>query len=525
MSSSTQLARPLDHRGLRILAEVAGYMAAGLSADDVLERVAGALCRGLESEGCRIWVRAPDGSGFRAFVGFGERVPDSQYAGSVARWVSQREACDRDGDHWRLRFPLAHEGEELGLLEASLADGEDAPTLRQVVKIVADILSPLLAAIELSEDLASEVALSTREIEAQRRFTAKIIDSLPVGLYVVNRQYRIQAWNHKRETGTLGIGRDAVLGRAVFEVLQRQPMKLLKREFDRVFTTGQIEQMEVESEAEGVVRYYRISKIPMRLDDADVTHVITIGEDITEWKRVQQRIAETEKLAAVGQLAAGVMHEINNPLATIGACVEALTVRAEDAPPALRHGIDEYLRIIESELSRCKAIVDGLLDFSRPKARIKRPAQVNQIVEDALFLVKHHKRFKWITLERELARDLPEIDANTEQLIQVFLALMLNAIDAMEGRGVLTVRTLRNPERADEVIVEFRDTGVGIPWDELPKIFEPFYTTKQPGRGTGLGLSICYGIVQEHRGRMHVESQEGQGTVFTVYLPTGDGQE
>ncbi len=153
----------------------------------------------------------------------------------------------------------------------------------------------------------------------------------------------------------------------------------------------------------------------MRLDDDEVTHVITIGEDITAWRMVQQRIAETEKLAAIGQLAAGVMHEINNPLATIGACVEALTLRSEETAPAVRQGIEEYLHIIDSELSRCKSIVDGLLDFSRPKARVKRRAQVNQIVEDALFLVKHHKRFKRITLERDLADDLPSLHARTSR--------------------------------------------------------------------------------------------------------------
>jgi two-component system NtrC family sensor kinase len=273
------------------------------------------------------------------------------------------------------------------------------------------------------------------------------------------------------------------------------------------------------SEASGDRRFYRLTKIPMRLDDGPVSHVITIGEDITQWKHVQQQVAQTEKLAAVGQLAAGVMHEINNPLATIGACVEALGARAEDLTEAERQGIQEYLRIVESELGRCHAIVDGLLDFSRPKARVKRRASINAIVEDALFLIRHHDRYKDITLQRELMAGLPSIDANTEQLIQVFLALMLNAIDAMEGKGTLTVRTQRDPDRHDHVLVVFSDTGIGIADDDLPKIFEPFFTTKQPGRGTGLGLSICYGIVQEHGGRMTVESQFGHGTEFLVQLP------
>ncbi|MGD2135457.1 MAG: ATP-binding protein [Gemmatimonadales bacterium] len=514
---------PLSDRALNTLADVAAYLAAGLGTEETLGEVAGALGRGLGSDGSRVWVRTPDGAGFRAIVAQGVSSPDDIGAEEIGAWAGSPEREALGDDRWRLRLPLEHDGERLGLLEAVGPAGEDERALQAVVQIVADVLSPLIASFELSEDLASEIALRTREIEAQRRFTSKIIDSLPVGLYVIDRDYRIQAWNRKRETGTQGVGRDEVMGRTVFEVLHRQPRALLKQEFDRAFATGRMEQMEVESTATGEARHYRLTKVPMRLDEDDVSHVITIGEDITDWKKVQDQVSQTEKLAAVGQLAAGVMHEINNPLATIGACVEALSLRAEDLPADVdSQGFDEYLRIIDSELARCKSIVDGLLDFSRPKARIKRPAEVNQVVEDALFLIKHHDKFKGITLERALTSDLPHIEANTEQLIQVFLSFMLNAIDAMEGKGTLTVRTQYAPERDDEVLVEFTDTGMGIPREDLPKIFEPFYTTKLPGRGTGLGLSICYGIVQQHGGHIEVDSQVGRGSQFRVYLPSGD---
>src|SRR2546425_11603489 len=195
----------------------------------------------------------------------------------------------------------------------------------------------MIAGMELAQDLASEVALRTREVEAQRSFAARIIASLPVGLYVIDRSYHIRAWNRKRETGTEGVAREDAVGREVFEVLDRQPRELLKREFDRVFDTGEIQQVEMESAASGETRHYRITKIPMRQDGQHISHVITIGEDVTEWRRAQQRLAETEKLAAVGQLAAGVMHEINNPLATILACCEALALRSEDLAPTERH--------------------------------------------------------------------------------------------------------------------------------------------------------------------------------------------
>ena len=513
-------APPLERRSLEILADVAAYLAAG-GADDVLSRVAGALTRGLDGGSCRIWVRTPDGAAFQAVMPEGQEEPDPDLSEQVVTWVNQEESAELVDGMLQLRVPLVYDGERLGLLELTASEGPSLEHLQQIVRIVANVLSPQIASIELSEDLASEVALRTREIDAQRRFTSKIIDSLPVGLYLIDRDYRIQAWNRKRETGTQGMVRDQVLGRTVFEVLHRQSRGLLKREFDRAFATGEMEQMEVESDQSGEPRHYRITKIPMRLNDDEVTHVITIGEDITEWRAVQQQIAQTEKMAAVGQLAAGVMHEINNPLATIGACIEALTMRSVDLRPEDRQGVEEYLRIVESELERCKSIVNGLLDFSRPKARQKRPADLNQVVEDAIFLVQHHHKFKRIELVREFAERLPQIEANVKQLIQMFLALMLNAIDAMPGKGILTVKTLLNPDRPDEMFVEFHDTGTGIAREDIPKIFEPFYTTKSAGRGTGLGLSICYGIAQQHGGRIVVESQLGWGSVFRVVLPAG----
>jgi two-component system NtrC family sensor kinase len=365
------------------------------------------------------------------------------------------------------------------------------------------------------------VARRTREVQAQRNFAARIIDSLPVGLYVIDRAFRIRAWNRKRETGTQGVSREDALGREVFEVLDRQPRELLQREFDRVFETGEIQQMETESQVSGDARFYRITKIPMRLEDEDISHVITIGEDVTEWRLAQHRLAQTEKLAAVGQLAAGVMHEINNPLATILACSEALHRQNENVTSPARQAREEYLEIIEKEVQRCQRIVESLLDFSRPQAREKRPLDVNELLEQTLFLLKHHERFKRLSVVREFGPSLPRVAGDPERLIQSFMALMLNAMDAMNSRGVLTVRSHLNPDRADEVLIEFIDTGAGIQQEELTKIFEPFYTTKPQGRGTGLGLSICYGIIADHRGRIEVESQVGVGSDFKVYLPVG----
>jgi len=504
---------------LAVLADVASYLSASLGVEEALEGVATALKRGIGAHECCVWIRGRDGASFRPVCAEGDEPGPGHTEADVAALTALPEPPAWRPDAPWVIAPLMYQAERLGLLVCRVDDTPERPVWTEVTRTVANILAPLLSTITLSEDLAGQVALRTREIDAQRRLTSRIIDSLPVGLYVIDRDYRIQAWNRKRETGTQGVARDTALGRTVFDVLHRQPRDLLKDEFDRVFATGGIEEMEIQTEGRGGPRYYRLSKIPMRLDDTDVTHVITIGEDITQAKLVQQQIAQTEKLAAVGQLAAGVMHEINNPLATIGACVEALTSRLGDLPLTPQAAFSEYLEIIQSELTRCKSIVDGLLDFSRPKARAKYPVAINQVVEDALFLLRYHDRFKRIELKRNMGEGLPPVEANAEQLIQVFLDLMLNAIDAMDGRGTLTIGTKRHPSRQDEVVVEIADTGMGIPREDIGKIFEPFFTTKAPGQGTGLGLSITYAIVEHHRGRIQVDSQLGSGSTFRVVLP------
>jgi signal transduction histidine kinase len=282
-----------------------------------------------------------------------------------------------------------------------------------------------------------------------------------------------------------------------------------------------MQQFNIDSEASGSRRTYRITKIPMRIEDSVVTHVISIGEDITEWTTAPGRWAQSEK-AAVGQLAAGVMHEINNPLATVAACAESLALRIEDLR---RSGCDvpentaEFTQIIDQEVQRCKRIVDSLLTFSRPKSVEKHPTDLNAVVDQSLFLVKHHTRFKQLQIRTMLDTRLEPVPANAEQLIQVVMALLINAADAMNDKGTITIRTRRGDSDTDAAIAEVIDDGAGIPRAELTRIFEPFYTTKPAGRGTGLGLSVCYAIIAQHGGRIEVDSAVGAGSTFRILLP------
>jgi two-component system NtrC family sensor kinase len=393
-----------------------------------------------------------------------------------------------------------------------------SPEQHAFLSTVADVLAPVLRQAAYAQRLESEVIERTRQIDRERRITERIIDSLPVGLYVVDREYRISVWNTKRETGMQGVSREDALGRTIFEILHRQPHAVLRREFDEVFATGRLQIFQMESRASGETRTFRISKIPMRLDDGPVTHVITVGEDITEWREAQDRISQAEKLAAIGTLAAGIMHEINNPLATISACAEGLELADPDAPAGVRDG----LRLIQSEVRRCKGITDSLLDFSRPKSADKSLVDVNAVIDRTLFILKHHSRFKKLSVRLELDPSLgPVVRANEEQLVQVFMSLLLNAVDAMHEQGTVELRT-RWGEGATSVLAEVVDHGEGIRRADRPKIFEPFFTTKAPGRGTGLGLSICYAIVAEHGGRIEVDSTPGEGSVFRIVLPRAD---
>jgi len=310
----------------------------------------------------------------------------------------------------------------------------------------------------------------------------------------------------------------------VFSVFRNMAQEKLKDEFDRVFKNGSTFEEETVSFSSGEKRYYHLRKIPMSVDGRAITHVITLGEDISDRKRLEESLLTTEKLASIGKLAAGIAHEINNPLAAISGCVEGLISRSSD--PSLLHtqafeDFPEYLKIIDDEIRRCKGIIDNLLNFSRAKELLQEEICLNETLEHTLQLLSHHKAFRNVTVIKDLDSTCPPIVGNDSELRQVFLAMAINAVDAMNESGILTIRTgteIRNGQTM--VCVEFQDTGVGIPQQNLNKIFDPFFTTKPVGKGTGLGLSICYGIIRSHEGFIKVTSEVGKGSLFQIYFPT-----
>jgi len=243
-----------------------------------------------------------------------------------------------------------------------------------------------------------------------------------------------------------------------------------------------------------------------------------------EREEAQARLIHAEKLAALGRLIASIAHEINNPLQSIQGCL-TLT-REELAGPQRPEKIDRYLSIVEEEVERVSTIVRRLRDFYRPARTGFRPTDINAVLDSVLELSGKQLQHSGVQVERSYAAGLPAVVANPDHLRQVFLNLVLNAIDAMPNEGTLAVATapavLPGPggqPPAPAVRVTFRDTGCGMPPEVLDRLFEPFFTTKE--HGAGLGLAISYGIIQAHNGQITVESAVGQGTAFTILLPVG----
>jgi two-component system NtrC family sensor kinase len=229
-------------------------------------------------------------------------------------------------------------------------------------------------------------------------------------------------------------------------------------------------------------------------------------------RATENELLHKENLASMGQLAAGVAHELNNPLSTI---LLYSDVMYKDAPEGDQRRED--LKMIMDEAQRCKIIVANLLNFARQQEILAQETDLEALVNEVIIKVNHRHRFDKVQIIREFSPDLPHIQADPAQLQQVFINLLNNAADAMESGGTIKI----SAARLDEKMVEIRvaDTGSGIPPENLDKLFTPFFTTKPAGKGTGLGLSIVYGIIKMHYGQIHAQSQIGQGTTIVITLP------
>jgi len=354
-------------------------------------------------------------------------------------------------------------------------------------------------------------AVSLRYQELHQ-FNSRILKSASLGIYTIDAGMRVTSWNRRMEEMS-GVSEEDALGNdllQLFPVLEEEGFADRVR---RVLQRGIPEKVRLaHRNMKGELRFQKRRLAPLK-DGDRTTGAVVIVEDITEFKRLLEQTIQSEKLAEVGRLSAGIAHEVNNPLAVISYAAQLL-LREEELPPFQK----ELAERIDSEVDRLKTLTGSLLSFSRAREMVRREIDLNEVLRDVLRLVRYELTRHAIRLEEDFA-ELPAIQADPNKLKQVFINLLMNASQAMPDGGTLSVRTALVAGEEVEAVVT--DTGPGIPADVRERIFEPFFSTKREGEGTGLGLYICRNIVLEHEGRLLLESVPGQGATFRVVLPVG----
>ena len=357
------------------------------------------------------------------------------------------------------------------------------------------------------QELEAKVSERTREIEETKQYLENLLENANDVIYTLDSEQCFTYVNSK--VLAWGYAKEDLLGRPYLGLLsKRHRGRRLKSTLD--IGVKQVYEVEVLTKS-GEPRSVMVSVSPLHGVDGEILGVLGIARDMTDTKKLEQQIRNSEKLASVGKLAAGVAHEINNPLGGILNCL--YNMRKGTLSPSRQ---EEYLASMEDGLRRVQRIVRQLLDFSQQHNPELALADINQVVNRVLLLTDHLFIPHRVQLETDLAVGMPELMIDRHMMEQVLMNLVLNAIQAMRNGGVLSIRTT---VEEDQCLVRVQDSGCGISSSVLPRIFDPFFTTKNEGEGTGLGLSVSLGIVERHGGRIGVESEVGKGTTFTVSIP------
>ena len=360
---------------------------------------------------------------------------------------------------------------------------------------------------EYYETLEHKVNDRTRELEETKDYLENLFETANDVIYTLNSEGVITYVNRKVEDW--GYSKDDLIGKSFLTILTKghkgERFKKTVRE-----GTKQTYAIEILSKS-GAIRYAILSISPIRSNQGKIVEVLGIAKDITEQKMLEQQVAHTEKMSAIGQLAAGTAHEVNNPLGGILNCLYNL--RKKKFSPGKE---EEYYRLMEDGINRVKKIVSQLLEFSQQHEPEFSAVDINSLVEEVLLLLNYALSKKGIKIEKELSPDLPLLMVDRHKMQQVLTNILLNAVQAIEGKGQISIGTMQD---GGWCYIDITDTGKGIPANIIPRIFDPFVTTKDVGKGTGLGLSVSKGIVEMHDGRIDVRSEVNKGSKFTIKLP------
>jgi PAS domain S-box-containing protein len=407
-----------------------------------------------------------------------------------------------------LYFPCRVKGEMIAVIGVGRKGHE--PLNSEEIELV-QALAAQAATAFLNGRLHHNLRVQAEELRRLKDYNENILESMDSGILVLDLEGQLARWNRAMEK-LYGMRRDAVLGRSLDEVFPEPFMEALRSSLileDRE-EIAHIYKLHLPT-ADGRSLMVNVSVAPFQIGSGQRLGTVLILEDVTARVRLEEQLQHADKMASIGLLAAGVAHEVNTPLTGISSYTQMLKeqVRPED----LRFPL---LDRIEKQTFRAAKIVNNLLNFASSGGAELEPLDVNRLLYDVLSLLEHQLDKAKVKVRKELAEGLPQVRGNENRLQQVFFNLILNAKDAMPSGGWLTILTSADD---DTVVVEIKDTGVGIKREDVKRIYDPFFTTKGLGRGTGLGLSVSYGIVQEHGGAIFVESAPGQGTSFQVALP------
>ncbi|MCB2191908.1 MAG: PAS domain-containing protein [Deltaproteobacteria bacterium] len=377
------------------------------------------------------------------------------------------------------------------------------------------------------------------EASMARSFNQALVDATSEGVMVLGGDYRIVRAN-QAALAAAGLSREEALGRYCFQVSHQAitpcdspetpcPMK-------QTLATGKsAHAIHEHVQQDGSTHYCDVSTYPLLNRKGEVVQVLELFRDITDElshrmerrteiiKADLARMVQEDKLVALGKLVASVAHEINNPIAAIFNFVKLMLKGLENGHTKSKdlHNYHDYLELCAQEARRCSTIVDNLLSFARQNSPAPHTINLRELLDTTIMLTGHRMKLSGVDFKLEVPEQGLEVWGDASQLQQVFTNLIFNALEAMPQGGTLAVLGGELPQES-KVWLEFRDSGEGISPENLPRIFEPFFSTKADGHGVGLGLSMVYGIVREHGGEVLVDSKPGRGTTFRLVLPRAD---
>lgn len=407
---------------------------------------------------------------------------------SVLRKIKHTDGEDRWED--RVFSPILDESGQIKYIIESVRDMTRVKNLEQMFSGIRKLMNRIIqssASAIVAADMQGRVLLMNQSAEALFGYTAEDVASIHVrSLYPEGTAREIM--EILRDEGTGGKGK-----------LPMTQVTILTRRGEKIpveMTGAIIYENDREAATMGIIN--------------DLREKLAVQKKLIE---AQTQVVQSEKMASLGRLAAGVAHEINNPLT--GITMYGNVLREKLGPD---HPLQENLAFILEDADRCRNIVKNLLVYSRQTNSCKKTVSLPTLVEESLGLIRDQKLFMKIRLVKEMPEEPMRVHADKNQLSQVFINLVMNAIDAMDGCGTLTFRSYRKPDEGT-VCIEVEDTGCGIPEEHISKVFDPFFTTKKPGQGTGLGLSTVYGLTKENNGRVSIRKTGPTGTTFILEFP------